>query len=101
MITAKQRAYLKGIAHNLKPLSQLGKEGMTPSFIESLNQLLEIHELVKVSVLETNQLNVKEAASELAKLTDADFVQAIGRKFTLYRAPRVKKDEPKIVLPRI
>lgn len=101
MITAKQRAYLKGIANTTKPLAILGKEGITPAFIESMNQLLEIHELVKVNVLETNLLNAKEAAVEVAGKTKADFVQAIGRKFTLYREPSSNKEEPKILLPRI
>ena len=39
----------------------------------------------------------KETANEIAEKLDAEFVQAIGRKFTLYRE---SKDNKQIELPR-
>lgn len=96
MLNAKQRSFLKSLANTTKPLAQLGKDGITESFLTGLNELFENHELVKVSVLESNLLDAKDAAIEVAEKTGADFVQAIGKKFVLYRP---STENPKIVLP--
>ncbi|MFT9495571.1 ribosome assembly RNA-binding protein YhbY [Anaerosolibacter sp.] len=96
MITGKQRSYLKSLANTVKPITQIGKMGITESFINQLNEALEARELIKIHVLETSLLNTKDAANEVAQLTESEFVQAIGNKFVLYRKA---KENPKIQLP--
>lgn len=96
-MNGKQRSYLKKLAHDLQPLFQIGKNGLTENFIEQMNQALEARELVKCKVLNNSMLDAKETANELARATNAEFVQAIGNKFTLYRE---SVDNKKIVLPR-
>lgn len=96
-MNGKQRSYLKKLAHDLQPLFQIGKNGITENFIEQMNQALEARELVKCKVLNNSLLEAKETANELARATNAEFVQAIGNKFTLYRE---SQDNKKIVLPR-
>ncbi|MCT4594859.1 MAG: ribosome assembly RNA-binding protein YhbY [Anaeromicrobium sp.] len=97
MLKGKQRSYLKGLANKMKPIAQIGKNGITESFISQLDDMLESKELIKVNILETSLLDAKEAANELARLTNSEFVQAIGNKFVLYREA---KEEPTIELPR-
>lgn len=97
MITGKQRSYLRKLAHDLDPLVYIGKSDVTENIINELDVLLESRELVKVKIQESSLLDPKETANELAEVLGAEFVQAIGRKFTLYRR---SKEEPKIVLPR-
>ena len=97
MLTGKQRSYLKGLANTIKPITQIGKGGITESFISQLDDALEARELVKINILENNVLEAKQAANEAAKLTDSEFVQAIGNKFVLYRK---SKENPKIQLPK-
>lgn len=96
MLTGKQRSYLKSLANTIKPITQIGKQGITENFIQQLEEALEARELVKVHVLENSLLNAKEAASEVVQLTGAEFVQAIGNKFVIYRR---SKENPKIHLP--
>ena len=57
----------------------------------------EARELVKVKIQEGCTLEPKEVANQLADELHAEFVQAIGRKFVLYRE---SKDHKKIELPR-
>ena len=38
MITGKQRAYLRKMAHQLESIFQIGKEGVTDAFIRRLNK---------------------------------------------------------------
>ena len=97
MITAKQRSYLKGLANKKKPLAQLGKDGITDSFIAQMDALLESHELVKVNVLDASLMGSKEAGNKVAKRTKAEFVQAIGNKFVIYRRAQ---EDAKIELPK-
>lgn len=89
MLTGKQRSYLKALAHNLKPMTQLGKDGISDSFLDQLSIFLDQHELVKVNVLDNSSESASHAANEVCEALNAEFVQAIGNKFTIYRQSRI------------
>lgn len=96
MITGKQRSYLKSLAHNIDPIFQLGKNGLTDNFIKQVDDALKAREIVKVNVLKNSILDPADVAAELVEELGAEFVQSIGRKFTIYRESEENK---KIVLP--
>ena len=85
MITGKQRSYLKGLANQLDPLVFIGKADLTDTVIKEIDNVLNARELVKVKIQESSLLDPKETANRLADMLGAEFVQAIGRKFVLYR----------------
>jgi RNA-binding protein len=85
MITGKQRSELKKLAQELKPTVMIGKEDITPSVIAAIDDYLNAHEIVKVQIQEGSLMEPKEAANEIAEELGAEFVQAIGRRFVLYR----------------
>ena len=85
MITGKQRSELKRLAQEIKPTVMIGKDGLTETVISSIDTYLEAHELVKVQLQEGAGLDPKQTANEVADKLGADFVQAIGRRFVLYR----------------
>jgi len=97
MLTGKQRSYLKKEAHKLKPTAQLGKEGISDTFIAEINNLLEKHELIKINVLESSPIKAGEAANILIEELKVDFVQSIGNKFVIYRESR---ENPMMELPQ-
>ena len=97
MITSKQRSYLRSLAHNTDPTVYIGKAGVTDNVIKEIDQCLEARELVKIKLQEGAELDAKTVANELAPGLRAEFVQAIGRKFTLYRE---SKENKQIELPR-
>ena len=97
MITGKQRSYLKGLANQLDPLVFIGKADLTDTVIKEIDNVLNAGELVKVKIQESSLLDPKETANKLADMLGAEFVQAIGRKFVLYRE---SKDNRKIYLPK-
>lgn len=96
MLTGKQRSFLKGIANNLEPIFQVGKNGITENFIKQVDDALEKREIIKVKVLNNSLLDATEVANEVAQKTNAEFVQSIGNKFVLYRESKKSK---KIILP--
>lgn len=97
MITSKQRSFLRSIAHNLDPVVYIGKFGVTENVEKEIDNCLENRELVKVKLQEGCDLAAKAVANEMADKLGAEFVQAIGHKFTLYRE---SKENKQIVLPR-
>ncbi len=99
MITGKQRAYLRKLAHDIEPIFQIGKEGITDSFLDGLDKALVKREIVKVHILETALLDTKAACNEVAEKLRGEPVQAIGNKFTIYRKSSEEKYR-KIELPK-
>ena len=97
MITGKQRSELKRLAQEIKPTVMIGKEDITPSVIAAIDDYLSAHELVKVQIQEGSLMEPKEAANEIAQELGAEFVQAIGRRFVLYRRA-ADPDKRKIIL---
>ncbi|HEX2867011.1 MAG TPA: YhbY family RNA-binding protein [Ignavibacteriales bacterium] len=96
-LNSKQRAFLRSEAHHLKPVVNIGKEGVTDSARQAVEDAFNRRELLKVKVLEYAPLSAKEAGSDLAERIDgSELIQVIGRIFVLYRP---FPEKPKIVLP--
>ena len=96
MLSGKQKRYLRGLANRIDQRFQLGKEAPGEGLYGTLKAALEAHELIKVALLQTCPLETKEAGELLAKNTDSELVQTIGRVIVLYRR---STKAPKIVLP--
>ncbi len=97
MINSKQRSYLKGLASKENPVAQIGKNGVTPLVITSIDEALEKRELIKISVLNNCLDDVREIADTISGRTRSDVVLVIGRKIVLYRE---SKENKTIVLPK-
>ena len=96
-LTSKQRAHLRGLAHSLKPIAHVGKEGVTEAAVQALRQTFDTHELVKVRILEAAPESARDTAHALAaQIPGASVVQTVGRNATLYRPD---PEEPEIRLP--
>ncbi|WP_425415783.1 ribosome assembly RNA-binding protein YhbY [Orenia metallireducens] len=91
LLTGKQRSFLKGKAHNMDPIVQIGKDGITENVIAQVDETLEARELIKLRVLNNSLYSAKEAAEELAEACNAEFIQAIGNVLVLYRENNEKK----------
>ncbi len=96
MLTGKQRSYLKGLATELDTTVYIGKAELTDSVLKEMDDYLAVHEMVKVKVQEGAEITPKEAANIAAEKLGAEYVQAIGRRFVLYRPAKVIK----IFLPK-
>lgn len=96
-LTSKQRAHLRSLAHRLKPVVQVGTEGVTPAVLASIEDALRTRELLKVKILEGAPVDVRDAAEALSTEIDGAHVpQVIGRTVVLYRP---FDGEPEIRLP--
>lgn len=95
MLSGKQKRYLRGLASCDQTIFQIGKDALSDNLIEQVDHAIEARELVKISVLKNSPVDIEETAFDLARLTDSELVQIIGRTIVLYRPSR----NPKIVLP--
>ena len=97
MINNRQKAQLQGLASTLNIKYQVGKNEITDSLIEVLNNGLRAHELIKIDVMKGYVESINELAINLAVKLNAEIVQVVGRVIVLYRH---NKENPKIKLVR-
>ena len=96
-LTPRQRAQLRSLAHPLKPVFHIGKEGVTETSLRSLQEAFNGRELLKVKVQSAAPLTAAEAGAELAsRIADVHHVQTIGRTVVFYRR---HPEKPEIKLP--
>ncbi|WP_423364350.1 ribosome assembly RNA-binding protein YhbY [Mycoplasma sp. P36-A1] len=85
MLNKELKKYLKAQAHHLKPIFQIGKNGIGTEMVEGIKIALDHRELIKVSILQNNSEDKKELAFDLARLSNAEVVQIIGKTIVLYK----------------
>lgn len=103
VISSRARSHLRSLAHGLRPIVQLGSDGLTEGVTRATDVALTEHELIKVKLGQGFSGERSGVARELAEATQADLTQVIGRVIVLYRPrpashPR-NKERPKISLP--
>ncbi len=95
-MTSKERAALRAESHNLEPIFQIGKGGLSEAFYKQVDEALTTRELIKIRVLlETTPISPKDAANELASQTGAEVIGVVGGVIILYRYSQEKHDKEK------
>lgn len=95
-LSNKQKQFLKGKAHTLKPVVLLGANGLTEGVVAEIEQALHDHELIKVKVPEEERELRQQIMATIVAETGSEQVQIIGKTLVLYKAA----EEPKIRLPK-
>ena len=93
----KQKQYLKGLAHPLKPVVMLGNNGLTEGVLAEIEQALAHHELIKIKVAAEERETKTLIVDAIVRETKACNVQVIGNMLVLYRP---STEDRKIILPR-
>jgi len=97
VLTSAQTRFLRGQAHDLKAMLQVGGKGITEALVAEVDLALEHHELIKVKVGAADRDARDTMIDDLLGRTGAALVQRIGHTAVLYRP---SKDKRQIVLPR-
>ena len=95
-VNEKQKRYLKGLAHRLKPVVMVGGNGLSENVMTEIDIALAHHELIKVRVSGQERADRLQMLDEIAEKTGADLVLHIGHIGGFYRPA----EEPKIQLPK-
>ncbi len=95
-LTGKERRYLRALAHDLKPIVQIGSHGLSDGVISAIEQALITHELIKVKVGGESEEEIGALGVRVASSTHAHLAQVIGKMLVLYRR---RKNKPKLLFP--
>lgn len=83
-LTQAEIRELKARAQRLEPILKMGKQGLSPSFIKSVEEVLALRELIKVKFVEFKEQR-KQLAPELAEKTGSCLVTLVGHVAVLYK----------------
>ena len=96
-LSGKQRRYLRGLGHNLEPIVQIGKLGLTDAVTSAVDTALEEHELIKVRIGTECPDERHDVAERLAPAVKSEVAQVLGRTLLLWRK---RPKDSKIQLPK-
>lgn len=97
LISKYHTRVLRSLAHSMRAIVQIGKDGMTEGVIQATRDALAQHELIKISINSESPTERKSGAKQLATTTGSHLIQVIGRVIVLYRRG---EDEAKVHLPK-
>lgn len=84
----------------MNPIVQIGKEGLTPRVIETVENELSHHELIKIKIGSNSGLEKHDTSERIASESGSALVQLIGKTIVLYKANPKRKKEKRIHLPK-
>lgn len=95
-LTGKQRRFLRGLGHALKPVVQVGHAGLTEPVLKAIDLALETHELIKIKVAAEGGDGADALVEPLEQRARTAVAQVVGKTLLVYRG---RKKQPAIVLP--
>ena len=84
-LSGKQKRFLRAEAHDLSPLFQIGKNGLTEAMVAEFEDSIENKELMKVQLLQNTDWTTSEAAEFIEDHSDIQVVQKIGKVLVLFK----------------
>ncbi|MDN4833773.1 ribosome assembly RNA-binding protein YhbY [Ligilactobacillus salivarius] len=84
-LRGKQKRYLRSEAHHLKPIFQIGKDGLSEVWLDEVLKALDKRELLKVNILQNSLVEVEEVKEFIEDNSDAQVIQTIGNVLVLFK----------------
>ena len=95
-LTESQKKHLRGLAHHLKPVIQIGAGGVTPALANELERTLDHHELIKIKVRAGDRAARDAVIEAILDKSNGMLINRIGNVAIVYRQ---RKKNPGIKLP--
>lgn len=84
ILSSAERKQLRGRAHRLRPVVQIGTGGLSAPVLRSIDQALSSHELIKIRFLERRD-EKRELVAEISRQLSCQLVGMIGHVAILFR----------------
>lgn len=98
MLSSHQKKKLRAMAHHLEPYVIVGQNDLSNSVLQSINQALLDHELIKVKFMGSKDKESKtQFCQKIEETQSCDCAGLIGHVGIFYR-PHPKKEKRKIKL---
>lgn len=85
MLSKEQIRFLKSKSNGLKATIIVGKEGIAHNLIENIKRDLEAHELVKIDILKTADVDLEALPLDLAGQTGSYLISKVGHTIVLFK----------------
>lgn len=84
-LRGKQKRYLRAQAHDMRPIFQVGKEGLTENWLRQIEDAIEKRELLKISILQNALVEDEEVIEYIEENSRIQVVQKIGHTLVLFK----------------
>lgn len=84
-LRGKQKRYLRSEAHHLKPIFQIGKDGLSEVWLDEVLKALDKRELLKVNILQNSLVEVEDVKEFIENNSDAQVIQTIVNVLVLFK----------------
>lgn len=84
-LRGKQKRFLRSQAHSMKPIFQIGKEGINQQWLNEVSDALEKRELIKVNILNNSLLEPAEVEEYIQENSNIQVIQKIGHVLVLFK----------------
>lgn len=91
-LRVKQKRFLRSQAHDLRPLFQIGKDGLSENWLINVKAAIEKRELLKVSILQNSLVDEDEVIEFVENNSSIQVVQKIGHVLVLYKKASDKEN---------
>lgn len=95
-----EKKFLRGLAHGLKPVVFIGRQGMTDAVVRAVDEALDQHELIKVKFIDSKEKAQKERIqAAIEDAANARTAGIIGHMAIFYRQHH-DPEKQRIFLPK-
>lgn len=98
MLNREQIKYLKKKSHSLKPVFQIGKSGESVEQLQSIDDYLYVHEIVKITVLNNSPME-RDYYVKVLENRGIFVVSLVGKVITAYKYSENKNKKSELRLP--
>ncbi|MHA8111010.1 ribosome assembly RNA-binding protein YhbY [Lactobacillaceae bacterium Melli_B4] len=84
-LRGKQKRFLRSKANRMRPLFSIGKDGLSDTWLEQVNNALNRRELMKVNILQNSAVETQDVQEFVENNSDIQVVQVIGRTVLLFK----------------
>lgn len=103
IIKGKKNRYLRSKAATMKPVLQVGREGISENLLSQFETLIEKNELIKISLLQNTAVEPQDMIDAVNEFDNSIVpIQTIGSKMVFYKkASKIKNRKYSLELENI
>ena len=91
-LRGKQKRYLRSQAHAMKPIFQIGKDGVDKKWLTQVKVAIEKRELIKINILNNSLLEPSDVQEYVESNSRIQVVQVIGHTLVLFKRADKKEN---------
>lgn len=84
-LTGKQKRFLRASANRMRPIFEIGKNGLSKVWLDEISKALDSRELIKVNIFQNASVTPSDVAEFVMSHSDITVVQKLGKTVVLFK----------------